>query len=167
MNQKSEGISEDYQVEIENALEKVINTPIGSKSIDSIVIDVDVPETVEQLLEYAKHETSTEYRQDIKIYEDSNDVSFDYLYNNESVSKEAGTDQLETASYSLTVQENITIEKAETAIADAIMMNTFGIGDASLNLTLEDRERIKNFKEQNQQEWFAMYHNAAWCVRSF
>lgn len=167
MKKKSDDISEDYQIEIKNALEKVINTPVGSESIDSIVVDVDVPETVEQLLEYNKHETSTEYKQDLKIYEDSNDVSFGYLYNNENASETISTDQLETASYSMTVQENITIEKAETAIANAIMMNTFGIGNASLNLSIEDREKIKNFKEQNQQEWFAMYHNASWCVHSF
>jgi len=167
MKKKSETIADDYTIEIEQALEKVMKTPVGTNSIDAIVIDAAVPDTVEQLLEYTKHATSTEYKPDLKIYEDSEEVSHNYHYQNENVSETVSTDTAQTASYTMTIQENVTLQKAESVIANAITQNTFGISDASFNLSVDDQERIKTFKEQNQQEWFYMYQNASWLVTSF
>ena len=167
MNKNNESIADDYTIEIEQALEKVLKTPVGTSSIDAIVLDIEIPDTVEQLLQYTKHTVSTEYRPDIKIYEDSEEVSHNYNYQNENVSESISTDTAQTASYTLTIQENITLQKAESVIANAIMQNTFGISDAAFNLSVDDQERIKTFKEQIQQEWFYMYQNATWLFTSF
>jgi len=164
MRKEKKGLADDYKLEIEQALETAIKTPVGSDSLEAKVVDVEVPETVEQLLEYAKHETSTEYRPEVRVYEEEQ-VSSSYLYDPESLPETVGTEST-TASYSIVIQENEVLQNAEAVIASAITQNTFGVSDFSINMSVADQEKLKAFKEQNQAEWFHMYHNASWLVMS-
>ena|GEM_PF-4930506 len=163
MTKKSDCISDDYKVEIEQALEEVIQRPVGSDSLEAKVIDV-VPDTVEQLLEYSRHSSQTEYVPEVKIYEDSEETSTNYLYDSDSLPEQVETDGSNTASYTFSVQETLTLQSAESKIADAILQNTFGVSDASFYMSPDDAARLEDFKRFHRTDWIFMYQAASWCV---
>jgi len=85
MNKTKEGISEDYKIEIEQALEEVIQTPVGSDSLEAKIIPAEFPDTVEQLLDYAKHSANTEYSPEVKVYDTPiESESTDYWYHSDA-----------------------------------------------------------------------------------
>ncbi|MBW3004931.1 hypothetical protein KY310_03795 [Candidatus Woesearchaeota archaeon] len=165
MSKKKEGISDDYRIEIEQALEEVIQRPVGSDSLEAKVIPADIPNTVEQLLDYAKHSANTEYSPEVKVYETSTESeSTNYWYKSDD-SVETTTDSSHTASYHFTVHEKNMMQDAEALNASAFMFNTFGVHDALTHINEDSQAKIDVFKLLHKAEWVMMYDNA-WLVTS-
>ncbi len=164
MSKKKEGISDDYRVEVEQALEEVIQRPVGS-DLEAKVLPVEIPDTVEQLLDYAQHTASTEYSPELKVYEASTESeSTDYWYHSDAA--ETVTDNSHTASYHFTVNAHNTIQSAESQIASAALYNTFGVHDTLTHINEDTQAQIDVFKLLNPAEWYFMYDAAAWLVTS-
>ena len=162
MTKKRAGLSDDYKLEIENALERVIQTPVGS-DLEAKVIDVEIPDTVEQLLEYAQPNANTEYSQELKVYETSTESdSTDYWYRSDAES--ITTSDSQSASYNITVQEQDTLKNAQAQIASAALYNVFGVQDASTNITDDTQAKIQMFKDLHWTDWIFFYDSASWLV---
>jgi hypothetical protein len=162
MTKKRKGLSDDYKLEIENALEKAIQTPVGS-DLEAKVVDVEIPDTVEQLLQYAQPSAKTEYSDELKVYDTSTESeSTDYWYrsNAESVT----TSDSQSATYNITVQEQNTLKNAQAEIASAALYNTFGVQDASVNITDDARAKMQMFKDLHWTDWIFFYDSASWLV---
>lgn len=166
MTKKSEGISEDYKVEINQALEEVISRPVCSDSLEAKVQPVEIPDTVEQLLDYAHLSEKTEYHPEVKVYEDVKESTESYWYHTDDDSETRTESSAQTVSYQFKVQEAETFQKASDTINNAILYNTFGVDNAFVHLTEADKARIDNFKLLHKAEWIFMYEAAAWLVSS-
>ncbi|MBD3304666.1 hypothetical protein GF343_06015 [Candidatus Woesearchaeota archaeon] len=165
MSSKKEGISEDYRIEIEQALEEVVQRPVGSDSLEAKVIPAEVPETVEQLLDYAKHSANTEYSPEVKVYDTSTkSESTDYLYHSDDSAET--TTSSHSATYNFTVQENKVLQSADTQIASAALHNTLGVHDAFTHINEDMQARIDTFKLLNKAEWYFMYEASSWLITS-
>jgi hypothetical protein len=163
MTKKKEGISEDYRIEIEQALEEVIQTPVGS-DLEAKVLPAEIPDTVEQLLDYARHGSSTEYSPEVKVYETSTkSESTDYWYHSDA---EDTTTSSHSATYNFTVQENKVLKSADAQIASAALHNMLGVYDAFTHVNEDTQARIDNFKLLNKAEWYFMYEASSWLVTS-
>ncbi|MBW3001821.1 hypothetical protein KY338_01505 [Candidatus Woesearchaeota archaeon] len=163
MSKKKEGISDDYRIEIEQALEEVVQRPVGSDSLEAKVIPAEIPDTVEQLLDYARHSANTEYSPEVQVYDTSTESeSTDYWYHSDAA--ETTTDSSHSATYQFTVQENNMLKSADAQLASAALHNTFGVYDAFTHVTEDMQARIDNFKLLNKAEWYFMYEASAWLV---
>lgn len=163
MSKNKEGISEDYKLEVEQALEEVIERPVGSDSLEAKVLPVEVPDSVEQFLDYVEHTSRTEYCPEVKVYESStSSESTDYWYH--AGEPEAVTDSQDTASYLVTVNESSALENAESQIASAALYNTFGTQDALTHVNESTQARIDIFKLLNPAQWIMMYDASAWLI---
>jgi len=162
MSRKKEGISDDYRIEIEQALEEVIQRHVGS-DLEAKVLPVDIPDTVEQLLDYARHTANTEYSPELKVYETSTESeSTDYWYHSDAA--EIVTDNSHTASYNFNVTAHNMIQSAESQIASAALYNAFGVHDTLTHINEDTQAQIDVFKLLNPAEWYFMYDAAAWLV---
>jgi len=145
-------------------LEEVIQRPVGS-DLEAKVLPAEIPDTVEQLLDYATHSKNTEYSTDLKVYETStSSESTDYWYHSDAA--ETTTDSSHTASYNFTVHESNMLQDADSQIASAALHNTFGVSDALTHVNEDTQAQIDVFKLLNKAEWFMMYDAAAWLVTS-
>lgn len=166
MTKKSEGISEDYKVEIKQALEEVIRKPVCSDSLEAKVLPVEIPDTVEQLLDYAHLSAKTEYNPEVKVYEDVKESTASYWYHTDDDSETRTESNAQTVSYQFKVHETETLQKAAGTISSAIMYNTFGVDNAFFHLTEDEKAKVDNFKLLHKAEWLFMYEAAAWLVSS-
>ena len=164
MTKKREGISDDYKVEIEQALEEVIKRPVGSDSLEAKVLPVEIPDTVEQLLDYAHHSAKTEYSPEVKVYEDVQESTASYWYHTDDDSEAKADSSTQTVSYQFRVQETETLQKASDTISSAILYNTFGVHNSFMHLSEAEQARIDTFKLLHKAEWLFMYEAAAWLV---
>lgn len=163
MSKNKEGISEDYKLEIEQALEEVIERPVGSGSLEAKVLPAEIPDSVEQFLDYVEHTSRTDYCPEVKVYESpSSSESTDYWYH--AGEPETVTDSANTASYLVTVDDNRTLEDAESQIASAVLYNTFGTQDALTHVNESTQARIDTFKLLNPAQWIMMYDASAWLI---
>lgn len=164
MSKKKEGISEDYKIEIEQALEEVIQRPVGS-GLEAKVLPSEIPDTVEQLLDYAQHSAKTEYSSELNVYETAtSSESTDYWYHSDAA--ETTTDSSQTASYHFTVHESNMLQNADSQIASAALYNTFGLNDALTHVSEDSQAQLDVFKLLNKAEWIMMYDASAWLVSS-
>lgn len=164
MAKKSEGISEDYRIEVEQALEEVIQRPVGSDSLEAKVLPGNIPDTVEQLLDYAHHSVKTEYVPEVKVYDAAQESSASYWYHTDDGSEAKADTSTQTVSYQFKVQESEAFQNAADSISSAILYNTFGVCDAFTHISEADKAKIEEFKLLHRAEWIFMYDAAAWLV---
>lgn len=164
MAKKREGISEDYKVEIEQALEEVIQRPVCPDSLEAKVLPVGVPDTVEQLLDYAHHAARTEYVPEVKVYEDAQESPASYWYHTDADSDAKMDSSTQTVSYQFQAQETETLQNASDTISSAVLYNTFGVHNAFTNLNESDQAKIDTFKLLHKAEWLFMYEASSWLV---
>jgi hypothetical protein len=139
----------DEKEEITSAIEE------ARDSLEERVEELEIPETVEQILEHA-YENHVHYR--------AEEENAEHPYNQYETRYSAEEDY--SAGQQAADSEKEAFENAEAMIENARSERLLGLGDANFHVTEEQTASVNEFKAMHLGEWFIMCANPALYVLS-